>query len=313
MISITTWFRANRDGAIERFNGYSAAVKSHPYELIDVFTDQPLAGNQLAVFPHGEDIDELLLQPLARELNLSETVFLYPPTDGGHARMRIFTTWCELPFAGHPTLGTACVLARTAKQAPAVVEVLLETGKGVVPVKVELSADGSLSGWMDQPIPVFEEWAGSQRALLETLNVPEPIAPIQLYNNGVPHLYVMLPTVADVLAIRPNFPALREVCAGARINCFAGAGSEYTSRMFTPFDLAAPEDPACGSAAGPLAVHLLRHGIVTSGEKITISQGEKVGRPSTLLASASEEAGAVRTVRVGGSACPVGQGTFFLS
>ncbi len=287
-------------------------MTSHPYELIDVFTDQPLAGNQLAVFLHGEDIEEHLLQPLARELNLSETVFLYPSRGNAHARMRIFTTWCELPFAGHPVLGTACVLARAMKQSPAVVDVSLETEKGVVAVKVELSADGPLSGWMDQPIPGFKEWAGSRSALLKILDIPEPIAPIQLYDNGVPHLYVMLPRIDDVLAIQPDFPALRQVSVGARINCFAGADSKYTSRMFAPFDLAHPEDPATGSAAGPLAVHLLRHGIITSEQEITISQGEKVGRPSTLLASAIGKADTLQQVRVGGSSYPVSKGTFFL-
>ncbi|MGI8647251.1 MAG: 2,3-dihydro-3-hydroxyanthranilate isomerase [Acidimicrobiales bacterium] len=287
-------------------------MKSHPYELIDVFTDQPLAGNQLAVFPHGEDIDELLLQPLARELNLAETVFLYPPEADGQARMRIFTAWCEVPFAGHPVLGTACLLARAAQSAPTVVDLGLETGKGIVAVKVEVAADGSLSGWMDQPIPVLEAWTGIQGALLKTLNIPEPVVPIRLYNNGILHLYVMLPSVADVLAIEPDFSALREVCAGARINCFAGAGSEYTSRMFTPFDPAFPEDPACGSAAGPLAVHLIRHGVITSGQEITIAQGEKVNRPSTLRASATAEADAIQKVQVGGSCYLIGQGSFFL-
>ncbi|MGH3545652.1 MAG: PhzF family phenazine biosynthesis protein, partial [Mycobacteriales bacterium] len=107
-------------------------MTAHSYQLIDVFTDRPLAGNQLAVFGHGEAIDETLLGPLARELNLSETVFVFPPDSGGDARIRIFTTWSELPFAGHPVLGTACVLALQSHQAPAVVELALETGKGIV-------------------------------------------------------------------------------------------------------------------------------------------------------------------------------------
>ncbi|MGH3426335.1 MAG: PhzF family phenazine biosynthesis protein [Mycobacteriales bacterium] len=112
-------------------------MASHSYELIDVFTDQPLMGNQLAVFRHGGNIAEPLLRPLARELNLAETVFVYPPEAGGHARARIFTTWSELPFAGHPILGTACVLARAMSDTPATMDIRLETGKGVIPVKVE--------------------------------------------------------------------------------------------------------------------------------------------------------------------------------
>lgn len=287
-------------------------VTSHPYELIDVFTDRPLAGNQLAVFRHGEAIGEDLLQPLARELNLSETVFLFPPEAGGHARMRIFAAWTELPFAGHPVLGTACLVARKLASAPATVDVVLETGRGPVPVTVELSATGGLSGWMRQPIPAVREWAGDEAALLSTLGVSASVVPLAFYDNGVPHLYVMLPKVSDVLDIDYNPTALREVCAGARINCFAGEGSAFTSRMFSPFDPALPEDPACGSAAGPLAAHLLRNGLIASGQEISISQGEKVGRPSTLLASATTKGDELREVRVGGSSYPVGNGTFVL-
>jgi trans-2,3-dihydro-3-hydroxyanthranilate isomerase len=286
-------------------------MASHPYELIDVFTDQPLKGNQLAVFRHGENIAEPLLRQLARELNLSETVFVYPSKAGGHARARIFTTWSELPFAGHPVLGTACVLARAMPDTPATVDIRLETGKGIIPVKVELAADTPL-GWMDQPLPALAEWPGDLQALIETLKVPEPVAPVQFYDNGVPHLYLMLPAVSDVLDIDYDPAALRKVCAGARINCFAGVGSSYTSRMFSPFDLALPEDPACGSAAGPLAVHLLRHEFIISGQEINISQGEMVGRPSTLLASVTGRYDALQRIRVGGSCYPVGSGVFVL-
>ena len=294
-------------------HSYSVDVTSHPYELIDVFTDRPLTGNQLAVFLHGEEVGEDLLRLLARELNLSETVFLFPPEAGGNARIRIFTTWSELPFAGHPVLGTACVVARQLATGPATVEVVLETGKGNIPVTVELSETGAVSGWMSQPIPISREWTGDEAALLSALGVSAPVAPLGFYDNGVPHLYVMLSKVSDVLDIDYDPTALREVCAGARINCFAaGEESVYTSRMFSPFDLALPEDPACGSAAGPLAVHLLRNGFVASGKEITISQGEKVGRPSTLLASATINGDELREVRVGGSSYPVGTGTFVL-
>jgi trans-2,3-dihydro-3-hydroxyanthranilate isomerase len=283
----------------------------HPYQLIDVFTNQPLSGNQLAVFLHGEAIDERMLQPLARELNLSETSFLYPPTSGGHARVRMFATWCELPFAGHPTLGTAFVVARMLDDNSPVVDVQLETDNGIVPVRVELLPDYSMSGWMNQPLPVKKEWTGDRKALLEILDVSDPIAPLDFYDNGVPHLFLRLSSIAEVLAIEPDFLALRDVCAGARINCFAGEGPEYTIRMFSPFELATPEDAACGSAAGPLAIHLFQHGDIESAQEIIISQGEKVGRPSTLLASVIADNGVVTNARVGGSCRLVGEGSFY--
>jgi trans-2,3-dihydro-3-hydroxyanthranilate isomerase len=284
-----------------------ANIRQHSYELIDVFTDKPLTGNQLAVFPHGDKLDDKLLQQVARELNLSETVFLFPPQSEGDMRMRIFTSWCELPFAGHPVLGTACVIAR--RQSPeGITRIRLETQKDIISVEVTLTPGQAPFGRMDQPIPTIGGWGGSPEELLRTLNVPEPVIPIEFYHNGVPHLYLMLPNIADVLAIQPSYSALREVCAGARINCFAGEGSTYTSRMFSPFELAMPEDPACGSAAGPLAAHLVLNGVITSGQEITIFQGEKVGRPSTLFASATGEGKELHRIRVGGSCYPIGQG-----
>src|ERR687888_551355 len=182
------------------------------YSVVDVFTDRPLAGNQLAVFTDATDIPEELLQPLAREMAFSETVFVYRPEADGHVRIRIFTPTLELPFAGHPILGTAFVLG----------------------------------------------------------------APLQL-----------------------DLAALRHFDVGA--NCFAGSDSRWKTRMFAPFHGVA-EDPATGSAAGPLAVHLLRHGLIAAGDEIEISQGAEIGRPSTLYARAWGTPDEIERVEVGGSA-----------
>src|SRR5438093_13750909 len=136
------------------------------YVVADVFTDTPLAGNQLAVFTDARDIPEEQLQRLAREVNFSETVFVYPPAEGGHARMRIFTPTIEVPFAGHPTLGTAFVLGGPLQ----LHEIHLETGAGVVPVRLEREGARIVFGWMSQPLPTVEPYEG-EAALLDALGV----------------------------------------------------------------------------------------------------------------------------------------------
>src|SRR5256714_2066707 len=136
------------------------------YVIADVFTDTPLTGNQLAVFTDGREVDDATMQNLAREMNLSETVFVLPAEAGGHARIRIFTPAAELPFAGHPTLGTAFVLAQPMQ----LVEIRLETGAGTVPVTLEREGVRIVFGRMVQPIPTWEPFA-DEEALLAAVGV----------------------------------------------------------------------------------------------------------------------------------------------
>ncbi len=288
-----------------------ALMESHPFQLIDVFTDRPLAGNQLAVFREAQRIPEQLLGAIAREMNLAETVFIYPSEEGLTARIRIFTTWCEVDFAGHPVLGTACLLAKDETQGDGFATITLETKREPVAIDASCAPGGSLSGWMKQPLPTISKWDGDLDSIVSILGI-KPALPVELYNNGIPHLYIGVDSVDDVLAIEPDFAALRNYSAGVRINCFAVNGKKVTTRMFSPFDPSQPEDPATGSAAGPLAAHLVRHDLLASGDEITISQGEKVGRPSTLLASATWDGMELTALRVGGSACPVGKGQLTL-
>src|SRR5216117_3036008 len=136
------------------------------YVVADVFTDRPLAGNQLAVFTDGRNVDDETMLALARELNFSETVFVLPPSEGGHARIRIFTPTMELPFAGHPVLGAAFVLAAPLQLG----EIRLETGSGVVPVALEREGARITFGWMSQPVPRWEPFAQAQE-MFELLGV----------------------------------------------------------------------------------------------------------------------------------------------
>ena len=276
------------------------------YVVADVFTDTPLQGNQLAVFTDARKLPEETLQPLAREVNFSETVFVYPAEGEGHARIRIFTPATELPFAGHPTLGSAFVLGGPMQLG----EIRLETGAGVVPVRLEREGARIIFGWMVQPIPSVLPYV-DEAALLAALGVERSELPVELYDNGMRNVYVCLSSPEDVARLRPDFGRLAEFDVVLGINCFAGAGGEWKTRMFAPAGGVA-EDPATGSAAGPLAVHLVRHGRIQPGDEIEISQGAEIGRPSKLYARVEGTPDEIESVNVGGSAVIVARGEFSL-
>ena len=279
------------------------------FVIADVFTDRPLAGNQLAVFTDARAIPEHLLIPLARELNFSESVFVYPPTSDGDARIRIFMPSAEIPFAGHPVIGTAHVLALDNDKP----EIRLETGVGTVPVRIE--RDGGQPGfvWMTQPVPTTVP-VENEAAILAALGLTASELPVTLYDNGMRHLYVHLPDPASVAALDPDLRALATATRPPAqfvggVNCFAGSGTTWKTRMFAPGEGIA-EDPATGSAAGPLAVHLLRHGLIESDTLVEISQGAEIGRPSTLYARVSGTPDRIARVEVGGKAVVVARGAF---
>jgi trans-2,3-dihydro-3-hydroxyanthranilate isomerase len=281
-------------------------VADYRYVVADVFTDRPLVGNQLAVFTDASDMDEALFQPLAREINFSETVFVLPAEGEGHARIRIFTPASELPFAGHPTLGTAFVLAG----ALSLDEIKLETGSGVVPVRLEREGPRIVFGRMEQPLPTFEPYE-AEAELLAALGVERSELPVEVYDNGIRHVYVTLASEDAVAALRPDVNRLAEQPAVVGANCIAGSGTRWKTRMFAPGGGVA-EDPATGSAAGPLAFHVARHGRSEFGQEIEISQGAEIGRPSTLYARVEGTPDRAERVEVGGSAVVVARGEFRL-
>jgi trans-2,3-dihydro-3-hydroxyanthranilate isomerase len=273
------------------------------YVIADVFTDTPFQGNQVAVFTDAREMAEVRLQQIAREMNLSETVFVYEPEGEGHARIRIFTPTRELPFAGHPTLGTAFILSGPLQ----LEEIKLETGQGLVPVRLERDDSGRLVfGRMAQPLPSVEPYPETEQ-LFDILGVDGAQLPVEVYDNGVQHAYVCLGSEEEVGALRPDMGRLVDHAATVCVSCFAGAGSRWKTRMFAPGSGVA-EDPATGSAAGPLALHLARHGRIAFGDEIEISQGVEVGRPSTLFARVEGSADDVQRVEVGGSAVTVARG-----
>ena len=276
------------------------------YVICDVFTARPLEGNPLAVFTDARGIPEALLQPLARELHLSETVFCYPARGTGHVRIRIFTPSHELPFAGHPVLGSAFVLAAPLQLS----EIVLETGAGPVPVRIERDGPRIVFGRMVQPVPRIEPFPETA-SLLRALGVERSALPVELYDNGPRHLFVALGSEAEVAAVEPDFQALARLLPRGTTSCFAGAGRRWKTRAFAP-GAGVMEDPATGSAAGPLACHLARHGRIAFGEEIEIRQGAEIGRPSVLFARADGTAAAIARVEVAGSAVTVARGEFRL-
>ncbi len=283
--------------------GYSGPVRSLRYVLCDVFGDRPLSGNPVAVFTDARGLDEPLMAALARELNLSETVFVLAPESSGHVRIRIMTPAGELPFAGHPALGAAFVLAGPLQ----LDEIRLETGRGIVPVRLEREGPHIVLGRMEQPLPSVEPMAGTEE-ILHALGLAGSELPVELYDNGVRHCFVCLASSEAVAKLRPDLPRLSRVTPVA-VSCFAGSGRRWKTRMFWPAH-GIPEDAATGSAAGPLAVHLARHGRIAFGEEIEICQGEEIGRPSTLYARAEGSPERLERVEVAGKAHIVARGEF---
>jgi trans-2,3-dihydro-3-hydroxyanthranilate isomerase len=241
----------------------------------------------------------------ARELNLSETVFFLPAENSGDVRLRIFTPTAELTFAGHPVLGSAFVLGEVLGTS----SLMLETGLATVPIELERTGDRITFGWMEQPVPVPEPYEDAA-ALLAALDVRESGLPVEAYRHGPRHVYVELPSEAEVAGLWPDQRALAQL--PIYVNAFAGRDRAWKTRIFAPYH-GVPEDPATGSAAGPLAVHLARHGRIGFGEEIEVRQGEEIGRPSRLYARAEGSADKVERVLVGGSAVIVARGEYRLS
>jgi trans-2,3-dihydro-3-hydroxyanthranilate isomerase len=289
----------------EPFPLRGAGDRLYRYVVADVFTDTPLQGNPLAVFLDARGLSGESMQSAARELRLSETAFVLPAEGDGHRRIRIFTPAEELPFAGHPVLGSALVLAELLGETM----LRLETGAGVVPVELERDGRHVAFGRLDAPIPVLEPYERADE-LVGALGLERSELPVDAYRSGPLHVLVALPSEEAVAALRPDMGALRAL-GEVGVSCFAGSGLRWKTRMFAP-GLGVPEDPATGSAAGPLAVHLARHGRIAFGDEIEIRQGAEIGRPSVLYARADGSAEQIDRVTVAGSAVVVARGEYAL-
>lgn len=275
----------------------------HRYLVVDVFTDTPLRGNPVAVFLDAGDLPADVMQRIAQEMNLSETTFVLPAEKDGDVRVRIFTPVNELPFAGHPTLGTAIALGEHVTGD----RLVMETWMGAIPFDLHRVGDVVVSARMRQPVPAWEPYAQAEH-LLAALGLERSTLPVEVYRNGPRHVFVGLPDVAALSALRPDLLALADH-EDVAANCFAQDGTHWRTRMFSPA-YGVAEDAATGSAAGPLAVHLMRHGLVAFGTEIEIRQGVEMGRTSIMRAEVHGGPGGIDTVDVSGSAVIIAEGVF---
>ncbi len=282
------------------------------YYVVDVFTSQRFAGNPLAVFPRAEAIPEALLQRIAGELNLSETAFVFPPAAGGTRRVRIFTPRAELPFAGHPTIGTAWLLATLGelKLADGAADVVLEEGVGPVPIEIREIEGGKLRVRCTAAVTPFAVAPACPPELLARALGLE-IQDIDLalggsWSAGIPKVVVAVRTRQALARISVDLATLGEVLergrAGGLYAVVVGEGT-VAARMFAP-GLGVPEDPATGSAALALAGALAARGLIgpDGTHAVVIGQGEDMGRPSRLELEVELEAGHIRAAHLAGTA-----------
>jgi trans-2,3-dihydro-3-hydroxyanthranilate isomerase len=279
------------------------------FEMLDVFTDTQLSGIQFPVFLNASALTDEMMQSIAREMNVSETSFLFPAREDNHALMRLFTTMTELPFAGHPSLGSAIALARTQFPNDDQIEIRLETKAGIVPVMVRKTGD-HYEGTMKQPSPTITQWENGEK-LLEVLGLPDAEPPVELFDNGVKHLFITTQSVEQIASVVPDYGRMLDVVGEPCVNLVCRNDAEYILRTFVFGDALPAEEPACGSASGSLATKLVRAGQIDDGQTIVIQQGQYISRPSTITASSRQTENGW-DVRVGGSAVFVGTGSLDL-
>jgi trans-2,3-dihydro-3-hydroxyanthranilate isomerase len=296
------------------------------YLHYDVFTDEPFTGNQLAVFLDGRGLSTERMQALAREMNFSESTFILPAeTAGTDVRMRIFTPATEMPMAGHPTIGSTFALAHTGVITPGAPRFVFGLGVGPVPVDLEWRGDTLHFAWMTQRIPTFGPVIDARPDVAAALGLTEadllPDQPVREVSCGVPFLLVPIRSREAVDRAVSDAAAFRRftVSTGLDLPIFffslsdPGAAETVHSRMFAP-EFGIIEDPATGSASGPLGCYLLHHGLLDADEatRITSLQGAAMGRPSRIHVSISSSDGDITQVKVGGRAVLVARGELFV-
>ncbi len=297
------------------------------YLHLDVFTDRALEGNQLAVFPEPAGLTAAQMQRIAAEMNFSESTFMFPREGPGDVRMRIFTPDTELPMAGHPTIGSTFALAAEGTIARGRDQFVFELGVGPIPVSLEWDERGLTFAWMTQLLPTFGATIADRRGLADAIgaSTEDLVAslPAQEVSCGVPFVFVPLVSRTAVDAVAIDRKATARLCRESGIEergmffftTERGSGDEAVySRMLAP-GFGITEDPATGSASGPLGCYLLRYGVVTAEQARTILslQGVAMGRPSRIHISIESSDSAITKVRVGGKSVLIGRGELDLT
>ena len=305
-------------------------MSSRKFIIADVFTEERFGGNQLAVFTDGVGLDSATMQNIAREMNYSETTFLLPPESGGDYRIRIFTPAKELPFAGHPLVGSANVIVaeEMKRSTGALTTVRLETGVGEILVEVESKGGKAGHTTMTQPLPVVKgtlvDTASMAKALsIQTSDIQSTGLPIEAIYNGITVVIVPVASRKDIERIRVDAIAIEAIVQELNAETVLAFTRETVTesgtvhcRVFAP-GAGVGEDAATGSANGPLGFYLVKHRLVKVEPltRILSEQGYEMKRPSQLHIEIDADAGSgeVTGVRVGGGVVITGRGEIFLS
>jgi trans-2,3-dihydro-3-hydroxyanthranilate isomerase len=294
-------------------------MRAFDYHLCDVFTATPFAGNQLAVFEDAGDLSATEMQALASETNLSETTFIQrrrPEFERQRGvRVRIFTTQEELPFAGHPTLGTATFIREYLPEYAGSDSIKLELNVGAVTVRFPAEQHGAIHGEMTQPDPIFGA-VHDRGAIAKAIDIPvddlAPEMPIQTVSTGMPFCIVPFRS-ADVLSrLRSAGASVDDYLRRSDAKFFYCIAPELKNVWRARMQFYNGEDPATGSAAGCAISYLVQHGFAASDEQVHIRQGIEIGRPSAIDVRAKLDGVSIREVRVAGSTVFVAKGRFFL-
>jgi trans-2,3-dihydro-3-hydroxyanthranilate isomerase len=281
---------------------------------VDVFTEHPLGGNPLAVFVEGEGLSDDLMLKVAREMNLSETTFLLPPSHPeADFDLRIFTPGKEIPFAGHPTIGTAHILWETGRIPPDQSTLVLKMGVGNIKV-----SRGERGLFMTQPPARFNQPYPSPVDVAQSISLPlsalNETFPIEEVSTGFPALLVPVKNIKNMQSLELNLPALKKILGDIdMIYVFTletlQPDSTVHVRSFAPF-IGITEDPATGSVAGAMAAYLVEHEIISEDQYsgIVIEQGFEMGRPSLIQGAVEKTEGKVTSIQVGGQSTTVIEG-----
>ena len=299
------------------------------YSLVDVFTNRPFGGNQLAVFPDARGLTTETMQALAKELNLSESTFVFPAQDAAFDyQVRIFTPAVELPMAGHPTVGTAFVLANDGiiRLAEPETTINFEEGVGVVPVTLSVREGQLQLIQMRQPLPTFGPLFLDREAIAHLLSLDlsllDATLPIEVVSCGIPFLFVPLKSLEAIRAIRFRLDVWERVLrdfAAPHVFVFTQEvvfpDSTVHSRMFAPA-MGIAEDPATGAASGPLGCYLVHHRVVqpirAGSSQMVSEQGFEMGRPSLVQVKIDMDGQHITGVSIGGQCYFIGKGWIIL-
>jgi len=281
------------------------------FHIYDVFTTTPFTGNPLAIVEGADDLSVAQMQTLARQFNLSETIFVQRPDDPAHtAKVRIFFPTAEIPFAGHPTIGCALHLARDAADT-----ITLEEQAGLVPVTITRDGGTALAEFTAPKLPVRHAPTPPHAMIAAALGLqPARIGPHDpgVWQGGPAFLYVPVADLDTLAAARPLEPAWTGLMAAAEVDSaylYTATPEGLRARMFSP-GAGIPEDPATGSATALLAAQLLANGALPEGTTAQhLTQGVEMGRPSALRLTVDVTQGTLTAIRVAGSAVKIAEGT----